>query len=163
MALRKIRIEGDEILRKKSREVDVVDDKIRELLKDMEETMRDANGVGLSAVQVGVLKRVVVIDVNYDGTPAIKLINPVIVKAKGEEEYQEGCLSFPNKFAKVRRPSEVVVKALDENGKPITVKGKGLLAEALCHEIDHLDGKLFVDIMEPGTLEFIENEDEDKK
>ena len=163
MALRKIRIEGDEILRKKSREVDVVDDKIRELLKDMEETMKDANGVGLSAVQVGVLKRVVVIDVNYDGTPAIKLINPVIVKAKGEEEYQEGCLSFPNKFAKVRRPSEVTVKALDENGKSITVKGKGLLAEALCHEIDHLDGKLFVDIMEPGTLEFIENEEENKK
>lgn len=163
MALRKIRIEGDEILRKKSREVDVVDDKIRELLKDMEETMREANGVGLSAVQVGVLKRVVVIDVNYDGTPAIKLINPVIVKTKGEEEYQEGCLSFPNKFAKVKRPSEVVVKALDENGKQITVKGKGLLAEALCHEIDHLDGKLFVDIMEPGTLEYIENEEENKK
>ena len=161
MALRQIRLEGDEILRKKSRVVEVIDDKIRELINDMDETMHDANGVGISAVQVGVLKRIVVIDVNYDGTPSIKLINPEIVKTRGKEEYQEGCLSFPNKFAKVERPSEVTVKALDENGKPITVKGKGLLAEALCHEIDHLDGILFVDIMKPGTLEYVENSKED--
>ena len=161
MALRQIRLEGDEILRKKSRVVEVIDDKIRELINDMDETMHDANGVGISAVQVGVLKRIVVIDVNYDGTPSLKLINPEIVKTKGEQEFQEGCLSFPNKFAKVERPSEVTVKALDENGKPITVKGKGLLAEALCHEIDHLDGILFVDIMKPGTLEYVENSKED--
>ncbi len=158
MALREIRLEGDEILRKKSRPVEVVDDKIRELIKDMDETMHAANGVGISAVQVGVLKRIIVIDVNYDGKPSIKLINPEIVKAKGEEEFQEGCLSFPNKFAKVIRPNEVIVKGLDENGKPVTIKGKDLLAEALCHEIDHLDGRLFVDIMEPGTLEYIEND-----
>ena len=161
MALRQIRLEGDEILRKKSRVVEVIDDKIRELINDMDETMHDANGVGISAVQVGVLKRIVVIDVNYDGTPSLKLINPEIVKTKGEQEFQEGCLSFPNKFAKVVRPNEVTVKALDENGKPITIKGKGLLAEALCHEIDHLDGILFVDIMKPGTLEYVENSKED--
>ncbi len=160
MALREIRLEGDEILRKKSRKVEVIDDKIRELINDMDETMHAANGVGISAVQVGVLKRIIVIDVNYDGTPSLKLINPEIVKAKGSEEFQEGCLSFPNKFAKVVRPNDVTVKALDENGKSITVKGKGLLAEALCHEIDHLDGKLFVDIMEPGTLEYLENEED---
>ena len=160
MALREIRTEGDEILRKKSRVVDVIDDKIKELIKDMDETMHAANGVGLSAVQVGVLKRVIVIDVNYDGAESLKLINPEIVKTKGKEEYQEGCLSFPNKFAKVIRPSEATVKALNEEGKQVTIKGKGLLAEALCHEIDHLDGKLFVDIMEPGTLEYIDNSEE---
>ena len=159
MAIRVIRQEGDEILRKKSREVEVVDDKIRELLNDMDETMHAYNGVGLSAVQVGILKRVVVIDVEYDGKPSIKLINPVIVKQKGAEECQEGCLSFPNKFAKVIRPTEVTVKALNENGKEITIKGKGLLAEALCHEIDHLDGILFIDRMEEGTLEYIDSEE----
>ena len=163
MALREIRKEGDEILRKKSRIVEVIDDRIKELIKDMDETMHSANGVGISAVQVGVLKRIIVVDVNYDGSPSLKLINPEIVKAKGKEEFQEGCLSFPNKFAKVIRPNEVTVKALDENGKQVTIKGKGLLAEALCHEIDHLDGKLFIDIMEPGTLEYIENAEEQDK
>lgn len=163
MALREIRLEGDEILRKKSRPVEVIDDKVRELIKDMDETMHAYNGVGISAVQVGILKRIIVIDVNYDGSPSIKLINPEIVKAKGREEFQEGCLSFPNKFAKVVRPNEVTVKALDEYGKSITVKGKDLLAEALCHEIDHLDGKLFIDIMEPGTLEYVDDEDNNNK
>ena len=155
MAIREIRKDGDEILRKKSREVEVVDDRIRELLEDMLETMHEANGVGISAVQVGILKRLVVIDL-YDGNKPLKLINPVIVKQKGEQEVEEGCLSFPNQFAKVIRPREVTVKALNEEGKPITVKGKDLLAQALAHEIDHLDGKFFVDIMDPGTLEYIE-------
>lgn len=157
MAIREIRMNDDEILRKKSREVDVIDDKIRQILDDMVETMYSANGVGLSAVQVGILKRLVVIDVEYDGSPAIKLVNPVIVKTKGMQECQEGCLSFPNQFAIVRRPKEVTVKALDENGKPITIKGKELLAQALCHELDHLDGTLFVDQMEDGTLEYVDN------
>lgn len=157
MAIRELRYYGDDILRKRSREVDVVDDRIREILNDMDETMHHDNGVGLSAVQVGILKRLVVVDVNYDGSPSLKLVNPVIVKAKGEQEVEEGCLSFPNQFAKVIRPQEVVVKALNENGKPITVKGKGLLAQCLSHEIDHLDGKLFIDIMEEGTLEYIDN------
>lgn len=156
MAIRELRYNGDEILRKRSREVEVVDDRIREILNDMDETMHADNGVGLAAVQVGILKRLVVIDIEYDGSPSLKLVNPVIVKAKGEQEVEEGCLSFPNQFAKVIRPKEVTVKALDENGKPITVKGKDLLAQALCHEIDHLDGKLFVDIMEEGTLEYID-------
>ncbi len=158
MAIREIRLNGDEILRKKSREVEVVDDRIRSILDDMDETMHQANGVGLSAVQIGILKRLVVIDVNNDGSPSLKLVNPKIVKSKGSQEVEEGCLSFPNQYAKVIRPEEVVVEALDENGKPIKIKAKDLLAEALCHEIDHLDGKLFIDIMEEGTLEYIEDD-----
>lgn len=161
MGIRELRYDGDEILRKKSREVEVIDDRIRDILNDMDETMHAYNGVGLSAVQVGILKRLVVVDVNYDGTPSLKLVNPIIVKKKGEQVCEkEGCLSFPNQFAKVIRPEEVVVKALNENGKPITIKAKDLLAECLCHEIDHLDGILFVDKMVPGTMEYIENEDE---
>lgn len=162
MAIREIRLSGDEILKKKSREVDIVDDRIREILNDMDETMHQANGVGLSAVQVGILKRLVVIDVEYDGSPSIKLVNPVIVKQKGKQEVEEGCLSFPNQFAKVIRPKEVTVKALDENGKPITIKGKDLLAQCLCHELDHLDGVLFVEKMEEGTLEYIDDENDNK-
>ena len=156
MAIRNIRLDGDEILRKKSREVEVVDDKIREILNDMVETMHESNGVGLAAVQVGILKRLVVIDLYDEKTPIIKIVNPEIVKQKGTQEVQEGCLSFPNQFAKVIRPKEVVVKGLDENGKEITIKAKDLLAQAFCHEIDHLNGQLFVDIMEPGTLEYVD-------
>lgn len=158
MAIREIRKEGDEILRKKSREVEIIDNRIKELLQDMLETMHKANGVGISAVQVGILKRVVVIDI-YDGNKPLKLINPVIVKQKGTQEVEEGCLSFPNQYAKVIRPKEVTVKALNEDGKPVVIKGKDLLAQALSHEIDHLDGKVFIDIMEPGTLEYLEPED----
>ena len=161
MAIREIRLSGDEILKKKSKEVSVVDDRIREILNDMDETMHSANGVGLSAVQVGILKRLVVIDTEYDGSPSIKLVNPVIVKQKGTQEVEEGCLSFPNQFAKVIRPKEVTVKALDENGKPITIKGKDLLAQCLCHELDHLDGILFVEKMEEGTLEYFDGSEEE--
>lgn len=158
MGIRQLRYDGDEILRKKSKEVEVIDDRIRSLLNDMDETMHSLNGVGISAVQVGILKRLVVVDINYDGSPSLKLINPVIVKQKGEQICEkEGCLSFPNQYAKVIRPAEITVKALDENGKPITIKAKDLLAECLCHEIDHLDGILFIDKMEPGTMEYIEN------
>ena len=161
MGIRQLRYDGDEILRKKSREVEIVDDRIRRIFSDMDETMHAYNGVGLSAVQVGILKRLVVIDVNYDGSPSLKLVNPVIVKQKGEQVCEkEGCLSFPNQFAEVIRPAEVTVKALDENGKKITIKAKDLLAECLCHEIDHLDGILFIDKMEPGTMEYIENEEQ---
>ena len=157
MAIRNIREEGDEILKKKSREVEVIDDKIRELLDDMVETMHKYNGVGLAAVQVGILKRVIVIDL-YDDKGPMKLVNPVIIKEKGEQEVEEGCLSFPNKYAKMIRPAEVVVEALDENGKKVTIKAKELLAQALCHEIDHLNGITFVDKMIPGTLEYVEPE-----
>ena len=155
MAVRIVREEGDEILRKKSREVEVVDDRIRQLLDDMVDTMHQYNGVGLSAVQVGILKRLVVIDL-YDDKGPIKLVNPVIVKTKGEQEVEEGCLSFPNQYAKMIRPAEVVAEALDENGKKIKIKAKGLLAQAICHELDHLEGILFIDNMIPGTLEYVE-------
>ncbi len=160
MAVRIVREEGDEILRKKSREVEQVDDRIRDLLDDMVDTMHKYNGVGLSAVQVGILKRLVVIDL-YDDKGPIKLVNPVILKTKGEQEVEEGCLSFPNKYAKMIRPAEVVAEALDENGNKIKIKAKGLLAQAICHELDHLDGVLFVDKMIPGTLQYVEPKNEE--
>ena len=156
MAIRNIRQEGDEILKKKSREVEVVDDKIRELMDDMVETMHKYDGVGLAAVQVGILKRVIVIDIYDEKTPIIKLVNPVLIKQKGERECEEGCLSFPNKFAKVKRPVEVIVEGLNENGEKVKIKATELLAQALCHEIDHLNGITFVDIMEPDTLQYVE-------
>ena len=157
MAIRNLRYEGDEILKKKSREVEIIDDKIQQLIDDMIETMHKYNGVGLAAVQVGILKRVVVIDTYEDDGP-IALINPVILKTKGEREVEEGCLSFPNKFAKVIRPEEVVAEYTDRNGKKIKVKAKELLAQAICHELDHLDGEVFVDKMLPGTLEYVKDE-----
>ena len=126
----------------------------------MVDTMHKYNGVGLSAVQVGILKRLVVIDL-YDDKGPIKLVNPVILKTKGEQEVEEGCLSFPNKYAKMIRPAEVVAEALDENGKKIKIKAKGLLAQAICHELDHLDRVLFIDKMIPGTLQYVEPKNEE--
>ncbi len=158
MAIRQIRLNGDEILRKKAREVDTVDDKIRELLHDMLETMHKYNGVGLAGPQVGILKRVIVIDL-YDGEEPLLLVNPKIIKSKGKQEVDEGCLSFPNEYAKIIRPKEVVVEALNENGEKVKIVAKDLLAQALSHEIDHLDGILFVDNMIPGTLQYVEPED----
>ncbi len=155
MAIREIRLSGDEILRKNCRVVEEVDDRIKELLEDMVETMHEYNGVGLAAPQVGILKRVIVIDL-YDGEPPLKLVNPEIVKEKGVQEVEEGCLSFPNQYAKLIRPKEVVVTALNENGEKVKIVAKDLLAQALSHEIDHLNGILFVDKMEPGTLEYVE-------
>ena len=157
MAIRTMRLEKDEILRKKSREVDIIDDKIQTLIDDMIETMYKYNGVGLSAVQVGVLKRVVVIDID-DDTGVKILINPKITKTKGEHEVEEGCLSFPNQYAKLIRPKEVTVEALDRSGKKIVIKAKDLLAQAVAHELDHLDGVVFIDKMIPGTLEYVEPE-----
>lgn len=160
MAIRQIRLNGDEILRKKAREVDTVDDKIRELLHDMLETMHKYNGVGLAGPQVGILKRVIVIDL-YDGEEPLLLVNPKIIKSKGKQEVDEGCLSFPNEYAKIIRPKEVVVEALNENGEKVKIVAKDLLAQALSHEIDHLDGILFVDNMIPGTLQYVEPEDDE--
>ena len=157
MAIRKIRQEGDEILKKKSREVEEIDDRLQILIDDMIETMHKYNGVGLAAVQVGILKRVVVIDI-YDDKGPIVMINPIIIKTKGEKELDEGCLSFPNKFAKVIRPEEVVAEYTDRNGKRMRVKAKELLAQAISHELDHLNGEVFVDKMIPGTLEYVEPE-----
>lgn len=157
MAIRNLRLEGDEILNKKSREIEVIDDKLQILIDDMIETMHKYNGVGLAAVQVGILKRVVVIDL-YDDKGPIVLINPVILKTKGKHEVDEGCLSFPNQFAKVIRPEEVTAEYTDRNGKRIKVKAKDLLAQAICHELDHLEGEVFVDKIIPGTLEYVEPE-----
>lgn len=155
MAIRNLRYEGDEILKKRSREVEVIDDKIKELAKDMMETMHKWDGLGLAGPQVGVLKRIIVIDLYEDGMQ-FTLINPVIVKEKGTQEVEEGCLSFPNKFGKVERPKEVVVEALDIDGNKVKLKAKDLLAQALCHEIDHLNGILFTEKVKPGTLEIVQ-------
>ena len=157
MAIRVIREDGDEILRKKSKLIEEVNDKIRQILDDMVETMHKYNGVGLAAPQIGLLKRLIVIDL-YDDKGPIKLVNPEIIKEKGEQEVEEGCLSFPNKYGKIIRPAQVTIIALDENGKEVKINAKGLLAQALSHEIDHLNGILFVDKVIPGTLETIEPE-----
>ncbi|MBR4173288.1 MAG: peptide deformylase [Clostridia bacterium] len=146
MALRKIRKKGDEILYKKSKEVREFDKKLAELLDDMYDTMKDADGVGLAAPQVGVLKRCIVIDV---GDGKIELVNPVIVETEGEQIGQEGCLSVPNVWGDVKRPKKVRVLAYDRSGKEIIKEGEDLLAVALCHEIDHLNGELFDDKIIP--------------
>ncbi len=142
MALRNIVLEGDPILTKKCRDVTVFDEKLHQLLDDMDETMRDAQGVGLAAPQVGILKRVVVVDI---GDGLIELINPVIIDSKGEQKSTEGCLSFPGKTAVTIRPQFVTVKAQDRNGKEFEIKGHDLKAKAFCHEIDHLDGISFLE------------------
>ena len=146
MALRTIRINGDEILRKKCRAVDEIKDRELVLLDDMLETMYAAEGVGLAAPQVGILKRLVVIDV---GEGPMKLVNPEIVENDGEVVDYEGCLSVPGEQGNVIRPETVKVKALNEKGENIEITGSGLLARALCHEIDHLNGVLFIDKVIP--------------
>lgn len=145
MALREIRKIGDDILRKKSRTVEKIDDRIEQLLNDMAETMYKSEGVGLAAPQVGILKRIIVVDV---GDNLIKLINPEIIESEGSQIDDEGCLSVPNQRGKVDRPQSVTVKGMNEKGEEILVKGEDFLARALCHEIDHLNGILFVDKME---------------
>ena len=142
MAIRNIRTEEDAILRKKSREVEKFDDRLFELLDDMAETMYAADGVGLAAVQVGVLRRVVVIDI---GEGLMELINPEIIEVDGAQCDVEGCLSLPGKQAYTMRPMTVKVKAQNREGNWCMYKGSGLKAKAFCHEIDHLDGVLYVD------------------
>ncbi len=145
MAILNIRREGDPILRKTSRPVDEITPRIRTLIRDMIETMRNANGCGLAAVQVGVLRRIVVIEVE-DGQ-VFTMVNPRIVKREGKQEEVEGCLSLPGKWGITERPETVTVRATDENGEKYELRGSGLLARAICHETDHLDGKLFTDVM----------------
>lgn len=142
MAIREIREKGDEILYKKCKAVVKFDEKLHILLDDMYETMQSRDGVGLAAPQVGILKRAVVIDV---GDGKIELINPEIVEESGEQTGSEGCLSVPGVFGEVTRPNVVTVKAQDRDGKWFKITGKELLARAFCHEIEHLDGKLFLD------------------
>ncbi|MCX7711932.1 MAG: peptide deformylase [Clostridia bacterium] len=142
MAIRNIRKDGDEVLRKISKEVDVINDKVVSLLEDMADTMYKAEGVGLAAPQIGILKRLIVIDV---GEGLIELINPKIVSESGEQIEVEGCLSIPGVLGEVKRPAKVTVEALNSKGEKIVVEGEELLARALCHEIDHLNGILFKD------------------
>lgn len=144
MAIRKIRTIGDEILTRECREVTEMKPRFKELISDMLDTMYDAQGVGLAAPQVGILRRIVVIDVSEEGNQPIILINPEILETSGEQTGQEGCLSVPNKAGIVTRANYAKVKALDENMQEIIVEGEGLLARALQHEIDHLSGILYV-------------------
>ena len=143
MSLRTIRVEGDEILRKRSKEIKEMTPRLSQLIDDMIDTMYESEGVGLAAPQVGVLKRVVVIDVT--GEDPYVLINPRIVESSGEQTGQEGCLSVPGKAGIVTRPNYVKAVALDEKMRPIEIEGTELLARAICHELDHLDGILIVD------------------
>lgn len=156
MALRNIRILGDEILKKQAKEVAEMTPKIEELIDDMFETMYDANGCGLAAPQVGIRKRIVVIDC---GDQPLVLINPEILETSGEQTGQEGCLSVPGKVGIVTRPNYAKVKALDENMDEIIVEGTELLARCLCHEIDHLNGIMYVDKAEGPLMDTEEAEE----
>ena len=156
MALRQIRIQGDAVLEKKCREITEMTPRIKELIGDMLDTMYDACGVGLAGPQVGVLKRLCVIDV---GEGPIVLINPVIVSSDGEQTGDEGCLSLPGKAGQVTRPNHVVVRALDENMEERELEGEGLLARAFCHEIDHLDGHMYTELVE-GQLHDVTYDEE---
>lgn len=160
MAIRNIRVMGDEILSKACKPVKEMTEKNKELIEDMFETMYHAEGVGLAAPQVGILKRIAVVDVTEDMSQPIVLINPSVVYSEGEQRGSEGCLSVPEKVGIVTRPNIVHVKALDKNMKPVTIKGEGLLARALIHEIEHLDGHLYVEKIE-GRLYDVDEFDED--
>ena len=157
MALLNILTEGEEALRKHCRPVDKVTDRIRRLLDDMYETMLHAEGVGLAGPQVGVLRRVVVIEVPESGR--IDLVNPEILHTEGSQVGREGCLSIPDQSGIVERPMTVTVRALDRNGEPFELTGNELLARALCHEIDHLDGILYTD----KAQKMITDEDEEEE
>lgn len=152
MALRNIRILGDDILRKKSRSIEKIDDRVLTLLKDMSDTLHNTeNGAAIAAPQVGVLKRAVVLDL---GQGTIYLVNPEVIETEGSQLVVEGCLSIPGRWGKLTRPAKVKVKALNEKGEEVIITGEGDLAKCLCHEIDHLDGVLFID----KVTEFIEEE-----
>ncbi len=143
MAVRQLRFENDDILRKKCKEVQIIDHKIRQILDDMMETLHQTeNGAALAANQVGILKRLVVIDyLDY----SLKLVNPKIIGRSGEQECIEGCLSFPNRIVKTKRPQSVTIQALNENGEEVLITGENEMAKCFCHEIEHLDGIIFLD------------------
>ena len=160
MALRTIRVEGDSVLTKISRPVEKMTPRIHDLIEDMLDTMYDAMGVGLAAPQVGILKRIVVIDV---GEGPIVLINPEILETSGEQTGDEGCLSVPGMAGQVTRPNYVKVKALDEDMNEVEYEGEGLLARAFCHELDHLDGHMYVEKVEGEIhdVQYADPEDEE--
>lgn len=167
MAIRKIVKDGDSILLKKTRKVEKFDKKLHQLLDDMIETLRDANGAGLAAPQVGILRQVCIIEVDTE-QPVVELINPEIIKGEGEQTGAEGCLSFPGEYGLVSRPMKVTVRAQDRNGAWFEMTGEALTARAFCHEIDHLHGVVFKthcsrmltdEELESGEIE-IEDEEE---
>lgn len=151
MALRNIREIGEEVLNKTCKEVTAMTDRTRDLIEDMLDTMYEANGVGLAAPQVGILKRIVVIDVT--GEDPIVMINPKIIEKSGEQTGQEGCLSVPGKAGIVTRPNYVKAVALDVDMKPFEIEGTELLARAICHELDHLDGHLYTELVEGDLMD----------
>ena len=157
MALRTIRVEGDPVLTKISRPVDKMTPRIQDLITDMLDTMYEAMGVGLAAPQVGILKRILVIDV---GDGPIILINPEIIEKSGEQTGDEGCLSVPGMSGQVTRPDHVKVKALNEDMEEVVYEGEGLLARAFCHELDHLDGHMYTELVE-GELHRVSYDEED--
>ena len=159
MAIRNLRFGGDAILTKTSKEVKEITPKVKELIDDMLETMNEANGVGLAAVQVGVLKRIVVIDV---GEGPVVMINPQVIKTEGTQTGDEGCLSVPGKAGQVTRPMKATVRYTGEDGAEYELEGEELLARAICHECDHLDGKLYLDLVE-GELHDTTYEEEEEE
>ncbi len=159
MALRQVRYDGDEILRKKCKEVKVMNDRTLTLIEDMFDTMYESGGVGLAAPQVGILKRIVVIDVEDENQYV--MINPEIIEKDGEQTGDEGCLSLPGKVATVTRPNHVICRCLNEKMEEIQIEGEGLLARAICHEVDHLDGILYKDVAD-GPLRDVMSADEDE-
>jgi peptide deformylase len=158
MALRNIRVIGEDILSKRSKEVTEMTPRIKELIEDMFDTLHDAQGVGLAAPQVGILKRIVVLDI--DGTDPMILINPRIIESSGEQRDKEACLSVPGKSGYVKRPTNVKVEAQDLLMNPITIEAQDLLARAICHEVDHLDGLLYVSKVDG---ELMDNSSEDQE
>lgn len=167
MAIRIIREEGDPVLNKVSKPVKVMTPRLKQLVKDMFETMYEEGGVGLAAPQVGMLKRIVVIDVSEDKSEPHVLVNPEIIEKDGSQTGMEGCLSVPGKVGKVTRPNHVIAKAFDENMQPIELEGTELLARAICHELDHLDGHLYTEIVEGPIMDseeyYEEVEEQEKK
>ncbi len=159
MALRTIRTEGDPVLSKKCRKIEKVTPRIRELAQDMLDTMYEANGVGLAAPQVGILRQLVVIDV---GEGPIILVNPEIIETSGEQTGEEGCLSVPGMSGQVTRPEHVKVRALDLDLNEAEYEGEGLLARAFCHELDHLEGKMYTSLVE-GELHAVTYDDVDEE
>lgn len=160
MAIRNIRVMGDDILRKTSKPVKKITERTKIMIDDMFETMYETQGVGLAAPQIGVLKRIVVIDV---GEGPYVFINPVITEKSGEQTGEEGCLSIPNKVAEVTRPNHVVCEALNEEMKPFTVEAEGLFARAICHECDHLDGILYSDVANGPLMDLADLAEEEEE
>ena len=159
MAIRTIRVQGDPVLEKRCREITEVTPKIMELIDDMLDTMYEANGVGLAAPQVGILKRVVVIDI---GEGPVIMINPEILETSGEQTGDEGCLSLPGKAGQVTRPNYVKARAFDENMEEFIIEGEELMARAICHELDHLDGHMYTEKVE-GQLHDVTYEAEEEE